>query len=145
MIRDIRWAYELGFKRGWKVGHRRGRKANLVGYNAGLDFDAVSNVNEEPLIQRNLVKGFSFDTVSFDTESAKERKPKTYAEYLWRERTEELNPSDLETKVEQSDIRASDSPDVLPTNECDHFIHIVPTNIRERDEVFYCPKCGEKL
>jgi len=57
MIRDIRWAYELGFKRGWKVGHRRGRNANLVGYNAGLDFDAVSNVNAEPLIQRYHNKG----------------------------------------------------------------------------------------
>ena len=125
MIRDMQWAYRLGFKRGWKVGNRRGRNANLVGYNAGLDFDAVSNVNEEPLIQPNLVKGFSSDPVSFDTESAKERKPKTYAEYLWRERTEELNPSDLETKVEQSEIRASAVSDALPTNEC--------------------PKCGEKL
>jgi hypothetical protein len=39
MIRDIKWAYELGFKRGWKVGHRRGRKA------------------AEPLIQRYHNKG----------------------------------------------------------------------------------------
>ena len=127
MIRDIRWAYELGFKRGWKVGNRRGRNANLVGYNAGLDFDAVSNVNEEPLIQPNLVKGFSSDPVSFDTESAKERKPETYAEYLWRERTEELNPSDLETKV--CNVH-QDFADALAMN---HFA------------LSFCPKCGEEL
>ena len=42
MIRDMQWAYRLGFKRGWKVGNRRGRNANLIGYNAGIDFNAVS-------------------------------------------------------------------------------------------------------
>ena len=127
MIRDIRWAYEIGFKRGWKVGHRRGRDANLVGYNAGLDFDAVSNVNEEPLIQPNLVKGFSSDPVSFDTESAKERKPETYAEYLWRERTEELKSNDLETEV--CNVH-QDFADALAMN---YFA------------LSFCPKCGEKL
>ena len=44
-----------------------------------------------------------------------------------------------------SEIHASATSDVMPVNECDHFIHIVPANIRERDEVFYCPKCGDKL
>jgi len=127
MIRDIRWAYELGFKRGWKVGHRRGLNANLVGYNAGLDFDAVPNVNEEPLIQPNLVKGFSSDPVSFDTESAKERKPETYAEYLWREQTEELKSNDLEIKV--CNVH-QDFADALAMN---HFA------------LSFCPKCGEKL
>ena len=127
MIRDIRWAYELGFKRGWKVGHRRGRNANLVGYNAGLNFNAVSNVNAEPLIQPNLVKGFSSDPVSFDTESAKERKPETYAEYVWREQIEELKSNDLETKV--CNVH-QDFADALAMN---HFA------------LSFCPKCGEKL
>jgi len=131
MIRDIRWAYEIGFKRGWKVGHRRGRDANLVGYNAGLDFDAVSNVNEEPLIQPNLVKGFSSDPVSFDTESAKERKPETYAEYLWRERTEELKFNDLETEVECPHVASG------LISETDGILEVMDFD--------YCPWCGEKL
>ena len=66
MIRDIRWAYELGFKRGWKVGNRRGRNASkpfievadVVGYNAGISADkTIFNVKDEPLIQRYHNKG----------------------------------------------------------------------------------------
>ena len=54
MIRDIRWAYRLGFKRGWKVGNRRGRAY----VESGGEVDKpVFNVNEEPLIQRYHNKG----------------------------------------------------------------------------------------
>lgn len=101
MIRDLQSAYQLGFKRGWKVGNRRGRNA------------------AQSLIQQNLIKGFITDPISCDTESDEERKFESYAEYLWRERTEELNSSDLETKVEQSDIRASATSDVMPEYECE--------------------------
>jgi hypothetical protein len=52
MIRDIRWAYELGFKRGWKVGNRRGRNASKT------------------LIQSDLIKGC--DHVYFRREESNE-------------------------------------------------------------------------
>ena len=129
MIRDIRWAYELGFKRGWKVGNRRGRNAS------------------KPLIQSDLIKGSSSGTISCDTESTEERKFESYAEYLWRERTEELNPSDLETEVEQSDIRASATSDELLTDECRHVQSRMLKLYRGYQFIpnEYCPKCGEKL
>lgn len=53
MIRDVKWAYKLGFKRGWKVGNRRGRR-----HKSGGEVDkTVFNVTEEPLIQRYHNKG----------------------------------------------------------------------------------------
>jgi hypothetical protein len=122
MIRDMQWAYRLGFKRGWKVGNRRGRNANLVGYNAGLDFNAVARNDVESLIQSDLIKGSSFDPVSCDTESTEERKFETYAEYLWRERTESGGGVD---------------------KTCFHMTQV--------DKGWgyilfnFCPKCGEKL
>lgn len=54
MIRDIRWAYELGFKRGWKVGNRRGRR-HLE--SRGEVDKSVFNVSEEPLINEILSEG----------------------------------------------------------------------------------------
>ena len=125
MIRDIKWAYELGFKRGWKVGNRRGRERK-----SGGEVDKTTT-----------------DQISCDTESAKERKPETYAEYLWREQTEELKFNDLETEVEHSEIRASATSDVLPTNECRHarWGYVWDGEDFVGIEHFYCPKCGEKL
>jgi hypothetical protein len=71
------------------------------------------------------------------------------------ESTEERKFSDLETKVEQSDIRASAISHVLPTNECDHVwvrkagagYRAMPVAICTKCYVErkYCPKCGEKL
>ena len=55
-----------------------------------------------------------------------QKEPETYAD---------IENAPISCGTEQAEIR----------NKCDHFIHIVPANIRERDEVFYCPKCGEKL
>jgi len=113
MIRDMQWAYRLGFKRGWKVGNRRGRAA------------------AEPLIQPNRIKGSETDLVSCDTKS-----------------TEKQKFSDLETKVEQSEIRASVTSDVMPTNECPHAASglISETDgILEVMDFDYCPWCGEKL
>jgi len=81
----------------------------------------------------------------------------TYAEYLWRERTESGGEVDKTT----SDIRASATSDVLPTDECKHVpywtIYLVEeirdkgriTNVRQNyeqgTECVYCPMCGEKL
>jgi hypothetical protein len=64
------------------------------------------------------------------------------------ESTEERKFSDLETKVEQSEIRASGDSDVLPINECNHMVYVnegsdVPIHARLR--LTFCPKCGEKL
>ena len=93
------------------------------------------------------IKGSSSDPVSFDTEPIpsthiyseirwiipgwvgrmQQKEPETYAEYLWRERTEELNPSDLETEV--CNVH-QDFADALAMN---HFA------------LSFCPKCGEKL
>lgn len=64
MIRDVKWAYELGFKRGWKVGNRRGRR-----HKSGGEVDkTLSNVTDEPLISEILSEGSSSGTISFDTE-----------------------------------------------------------------------------
>ena len=67
----------------------------------------------------------------------------TYAEYLWRERTE----SGGEVDKAASDIRASDVSDVLPTNECNHMTYYKKegTWYDYRIAFTYCPKCGEKL
>ena len=46
---------------------------------------------------------------------------------------------------EHPEIRASATSDVLPEFECNSFVHVVPENVRKLDEVYYCPKCGEKL
>ena len=110
MIRDIRWAYELGFKRGWKVGNRRGRNAL------------------KPLIQPDLIKGFSSGTISCDTESTEERKF-----------------SDLETKVKQSDIRASAISDTLPEYKCNVHQDFADALAMNHFALSFCPKCGEKL
>ena len=69
--------------------------------------------------------------------------PETYAEYLWRERTESGGEVDKTT----SEICASDVSNVLPANECRHVqsrmlkvfrgYQFVPNEL--------CPKCGEKL
>lgn len=87
------------------------------------------------------------DSISCDTELTEERKSESYAEYLWRERTEELNPSDLETEVEQSDIRASATSDELLTDECNHMTYYKKegTWYDYCIAFTYCPKCGEKL
>lgn len=61
--------------------------------------------------------------------------PQTYAEYLWRERT---------------DIHASSDSDTLPEYECDHrvvawfTVSFIESLIEQGYSVF-CPKCGEKL
>jgi len=65
-------------------------------------------------------------------------KKETYAEYLWRERTESGGEVDKTT----SDIRASDTSDVLPINECDHSYFF---SLFKPAGYSYCPKCGEKL
>jgi hypothetical protein len=47
-----------------------------------------------------------------------------------------------------TEIRASGTSDVLPTNECDHPEGgLVPNGEGELSvvEFTYCPKCGEKL
>jgi hypothetical protein len=47
-----------------------------------------------------------------------------------------------------SDISASATPDVLPTNECNHSeAGLIPNGEGELSviEFTYCPKCGEKL
>jgi hypothetical protein len=62
MIRDIRWAYELGFKRGWKVGHRRGLNANLIGA-----MSEISATVDSDVLPINVA-------ISCDTESTEERK-----------------------------------------------------------------------
>jgi len=71
------------------------------------------------------------DPVSFDTESAKERKPETYAEYLWREQTEELKPNDLKTEVECPHVASG------LISETDGILEVMDFD--------YCPWCGEKL
>ena len=72
-----------------------------------------------------------------------QKEPETYAEYLWRERTESGGEVDKTT----SDIRASDTPDVLPTNECNHVQSRMLKVFRGYQFIpnEYCPKCGEKL
>jgi len=74
-----------------------------VGYNAGLDFDALTST--------------------------------TYAEYLWRERTEDAQPS-MQSNVVQgcSHLYAGLAPDVGQSN---YSLEVL--------EFAYCPKCGEKL
>lgn len=75
----------------------------------------------------------------------------TYAEYLWRERTESVGEVDKTT----SDIRASSGSDTLPESECNHEwvnkagagYRSIPVAICVKcyAEKTYCPKCGEKL
>ena len=58
---------------------------------------------------------------------------------------ENLNSSDLKTEVKHSEIRASDTSDGLPENECEH-LWLNRANAKYQWTVFtYCPKCGEKL
>ena len=70
-------------------------------------------------------------------------KPETYAEYLWRERT---------------DIHASSDSDILPTNKCKHgwldrqgnwhnfkSYGFLGMTVEDSGMCAYCPKCGEKL
>jgi hypothetical protein len=67
-------------------------------------------------------------------------KPETYAEYLWRERT---------------DIHASSDSHALPESECNHeWVNKAGAGYRSipvaicvkcHAEKTYCPKCGEKL
>ena len=59
--------------------------------------------------------------------------------------TEERKFSDLETKVEQSEISASATSDELPTDECDHITKPSSTVARIVAMGETCPKCGEKL
>lgn len=75
----------------------------------------------------------------------------TYAEYLWRERTESGGEVDKTT----SDIRASGISDILPESECIHeWVNKAGAGYRATPvaicvkchaEKTYCPKCGEKL
>ena len=55
-----------------------------------------------------------------------------------------VSPAQTDTQ-EHPEIRASATSDVLPESECNSFVHVVPENVRKLDEVYYCPKCGEKL
>ena len=58
---------------------------------------------------------------------------------------ENLKSSDLKDEVEHSEIRASDTSDALPENECEH-LWLSRANAKYQWTVFtYCPKCGEKL
>jgi len=61
-----------------------------------------------------------------------------------------LKFSDLKDEVEHSEIRASDTSDALPVNECEHLIGTdIPYNGWPGYQIWltftYCPKCGEKL
>ena len=46
-----------------------------------------------------------------------------------------------------TEIRASDTSDVMPTNECEHVQFRMLKVFREYQFIpnEYCPKCGEKL
>lgn len=68
--------------------------------------------------------------------------PETYAEYLWRERTESGGEVDKTT----SDISASSDSDTLPESECGHVkARLVITDRMVWIVNGFCPKCGEKL
>jgi len=60
---------------------------------------------------------------------------------------EELKFSDLKTEVEHSDIRASDTSDVMPTNECRHVQSRMLKVFRGYQFIpnKFCPECGEEL
>ena len=60
---------------------------------------------------------------------------------------EELKFTDLKTEVEHSEIRASATSDVLPTDECRHVQSRMLKVFRGYEFIpnEFCPKCGEKL
>ena len=73
---------------------------------------------------------------------------KTYCAKCGEKPTEERKFSDLETKVEHSDISANSSSDTLPEYECNHRTDGLlpePDGTLEIIEFDFCPMCGEKL
>ena len=75
--------------------------------------------------------------------------PETYAEYLWRERTESGGEVDKTTILsEGSDISASTTSDTLPESECNHRTAGLlpePDGTLEIIKFDFCPKCGAEL
>jgi hypothetical protein len=63
------------------------------------------------------------------------------------EQAEERKFSDLETEVEQSEIRASAASDKLPTDGCRHVQARMLKVFRGYEFIpnEFCPKCGVKL
>ena len=81
----------------------------------GAMSEPVLNVEPEPLIKPEVIKGSSSDQISWDTEQTEER-----------------------------NIRASATSDILPESECDHlWLTKAGTEYRFKF-VELCAKCGEE-
>jgi hypothetical protein len=94
--------------------------------------DTIDRVEE--IVTRVIRDHFLTDNA---TESGGEvdKTPTTYAEYLWRERTEDAQPLTQPEVIKGCDhLYAGLAPDVGQSN---YSLEVL--------EFAYCPKCGEKL